>query len=254
MQSSRAEAERLADDIEARLAAHADPARAIRERAYLKSELRFLGAGMTAVRDVTRAWQRERRLDRPALLALVEAMWGRDLHELRAVAIVLLQREVRQLQSKDIAFVEALIRDSHTWAYVDELAAHIAGALVERDLGLGATLDRWAADGDFWVRRSAMLALLRPIRAGGGDFERFARYADAMLEEREFFIRKAIGWVLRETSKRRPALVAAWLLPRARRASGVTIREAVKYLPAADRAAILAAYAEGHAGSRTARA
>ncbi len=52
--------------------------------------------------------------------------------------------------------------------------------------------------------------------------------------------------VLRETSKRRPAMVTTWLLPRAARASGVTVREAVKYLPADDRAAILAAYAAGH--------
>ena len=56
-----------------------------------------------------------------------------------------------------------------------------------------------------------------------------------MLEEKEFFIRKAIGWVLREAGKRRPDEVAAWLAPRTGRASGVTMREAVKYLPAADR-------------------
>jgi 3-methyladenine DNA glycosylase AlkD len=76
-----------------------------------------------------------------------------------------------------------------------------------------------------------MLALLVPLRRGGGDFERFARYADAMLEDREFFIRKAIGWVAREVSKKRPALVAEWLAPRMHRASGVTLREARKYLP-----------------------
>ncbi len=62
-----------------------------------------------------------------------------------------------------------------------------------------------------------------------------------MLEEHEFFIRKAIGWTLRETGKKRPELVFAWLLPRAHRASGVTVREAVKYLPEEQRAEILAA-------------
>jgi 3-methyladenine DNA glycosylase AlkD len=51
-----------------------------------------------------------------------------------------------------------------------------------------------------------------------------------MLDEREFFVRKAIGWVLRELGRRRPEVVAAWLLPRARRASAVTWREAVKPL------------------------
>ena len=52
-----------------------------------------------------------------------------------------------------------------------------------------------------------------------------------MLAEKEFFIRKAIGWVLRETAKKRPALVADWLAPRIRQVSGVTLREALKPLP-----------------------
>ena len=85
-----------------------------------------------------------------------------------------------------------------------------------------------------------MLALLRPLRRGEGDFARFGRYADAMLEEKEFFIRKAIGWILRETSKKRPDLVWRWLSPRAERASGLTVHEGSKYLPAAQRKALLA--------------
>jgi 3-methyladenine DNA glycosylase AlkD len=63
-----------------------------------------------------------------------------------------------------------------------------------------------------------------------------------MLAEREFFIRKAIGWVLREAGKRRPGEVVAWLGPRTDRASGVTVREAVKYLPAEDAERLLSAY------------
>ena len=76
------------------------------------------------------------------------------------------------------------------------------------------------------------------VHQGRGDFERFGRYADAMLEEREFFVRKAIGWVLRDTARKRPDLVYEWLLPRAARASTVTIREAVKPLSDAQRAAV----------------
>ena len=79
------------------------------------------------------------------------------------------------------------------------------------------------------------------LRRGSGDFGRFGRYADSMLEEREFFIRKAIGWVLRDTGRKRPELIAAWLEPRAERASGVTLREAVKPLPPQTAARLLAA-------------
>ena len=63
-----------------------------------------------------------------------------------------------------------------------------------------------------------------------------------MLDEKEFFVRKAIGWVLREEGRRRPDEVVAWLSTRTHRASGVTMREAVKYLPPDDREALMAAY------------
>ena len=76
----------------------------------------------------------------------------------------------------------------------------------------------------------------------GLPLDRFLGYADAMLDEKEFFVRKAIGWVLREEGKRRPDEVVAWLAPRTHRASGVTMREAVKYLPPEDREVLLAAY------------
>ncbi len=152
-----------------------------------------------------------------------------------------LDRHPQLLERSDFRLLEQLIRESHTWALVDWLAIPVAGPLVERFPALNRTLDRWSRDGDFWVRRSAMLALLLPRRRGDGDFDRFGRYADRMLEEPEFFIRKAIGWVLRETSKKRPRLVFGWLMPRAIHASGVTVREAVKYLTQVQRDRVLAA-------------
>lgn len=69
---------------------------------------------------------------------------------------------------------------------------------------------RRAGDEDFWIRRSAILALLPGVRAGRPDLARFTRYAEPMLTETEFFIRKAIGWVLREISRRDPVWVAFW--------------------------------------------
>jgi 3-methyladenine DNA glycosylase AlkD len=59
--------------------------------------------------------------------------------------------------------------DAGTWALLDPLAETVAGRLVERHPELGAVLDRWAVDGDFWIRRSALLALLKPLRRGEGE-------------------------------------------------------------------------------------
>ena len=189
-------------------------------------------------------------LGHDAAIALVEALWAKPIFERRFAAVEALRLFGDLLVAEDVVLVERLLRESRTWALVDDLAAHIAGSLVSAHPELGATLDRWVEDEDFWIRRSALLALLVPLRQGGGDPDRFFRYADRLLDEREFFIRKAIGWVLRDMSRRRPQLVHDWLAPRAKRASGVTIREAVKYLDPADRDRLMTAYREGSSTRR----
>ncbi len=230
-------------EIVGALGAARDPERAAREKRYLKSELRHLGVSVWQIRKIVGAFaKRHPDLAHADLVALVEGLWAKPVHERRMAAVLLLEAYGPLLERGDLPLLERLIRESRTWALVDILAATVAGGLVERFPDLAEALDLWATDEDFWVRRSALLALLKPLRRGEGDFERFARYADGMLEERQFFIRKAIGWVLRETGKTRPELVSGWLRPRAARASGVTVREAVKYLPEADRAAILRAH------------
>ncbi len=218
------------------------PERAVSEQNYLKSAMEFAGVTVPDMRAAVATWTRNcGGLDHDRLTALVEALWEGPLFESRVVATIFLERNTRLLDPADTDLIEYLLRRCGTWALVDPIAANVAGVLAEKH-DLTATLDRWAADPDFWIRRSALLSLLRPLRRGEGDFERFGGYADAMLEEKEFFIRKAIGWVLREVAKKRPELVAGWLGPRVHRASGVTVREAVKYLPDADRDLLLNGY------------
>jgi 3-methyladenine DNA glycosylase AlkD len=226
--------------IECGLRSRSSPERAAGAKRYLKSELEFLGVATPEFRAAVRESLRScGPLTANDLRAAVAELWSRPVFELRAGAVELLDRHPKLLEPSDLVRIEQMLRESGTWALVDWLSTRIAGRLIEHQPALAVELDRWAADPDFWVRRAALLALLTPLRRGGGDFERFGRYADAMLEEREFFIRKAIGWVLREVAKKRPELVEEWLRPRLARASGLTVREAVKHLPLERRAALL---------------
>ncbi|MGI5233248.1 DNA alkylation repair protein [Actinoallomurus sp. CA-142502] len=229
-----------AEDIEAQLGELADPARAVQEKRYLKSDLRHLGVRVPALRRLAIAAATD--LTREEILTLAEELWSAPVHERRMVAIEVLRRGVPLLIADDLSFAERLIRDSLSWAYVDTLAEKIAGGLVTRHPQLAGTLDRWVGDDDFWIRRSALLALLPGIRSGSADLERLARYGDALVAEREFFIRKALGWVLRELAKSDPAWVRAWVRDHVTVVSGVTIREAVRHIPDSDREALLAAY------------
>jgi alkylated DNA nucleotide flippase Atl1/3-methyladenine DNA glycosylase AlkD len=217
--------------------------RAAGEKAYLKSGLEFFGLDVPTLRREVRAWLRSHPgADRAALVALVRSLWRRPVHELRTFAIELLMARHALLAAGDLGLLERMLRGSRTWAYVDAIAVRIVGPLVERHPELASTLDRWSADPDFWLRRSALLALLGPLARDGdgtGDWQRWVRYADGMLDEREFFLRKAIGWVLREVGKRRPRRVADFLAPRLDRVAGLTLREAIKYLPDAERRRLL---------------
>jgi len=225
--------ERFFGDLMSALAVHADPERAAGEQAYLKSERDFLGVTVPVARRVVA--EEVRRHDVAShddVLAVAECCWEHPSFDARRAAVEVLTLRQDVLVPRDLLVVEAMLRDAETWALVDGLATKVVGSVVRRyPVESGPVLDRWAADADsFWIRRSSMLALLDDLRAGGGDWERFCRYADSMLHEREFFIRKAIGWILRDTSRRRPDLVWAYVEPRLDDMSGVTRREALKYL------------------------
>ena len=201
--------------LDDRLRAVATPERAEHEKAYLKSDLVHLGASMPAIRKVAVAVGREHPdLTHDQLVALVDACWQRGVHELRMAAVELLVDHTALLGPDDTDWLVGLVRESHTWALVDPLAAQVLGAVVEAHPdAMDPRVRSWADDGDHWVRRTALLVHLLPLRRGGGDFERFGALADGMLEEREFFVRKAIGWVLRDRRRRRPDLVVGGSSP-----------------------------------------
>ena len=236
------DADALAEAIDGELRDVGTRERAEGERRYLKSELEHVGATVPQIRRIAkRAAADHPELSHDELVALVEALWSRPIHERRMVAVELLSLRADLVTPDDVDLIERLLRESRTWALVDGLAADVVGQLLAGEPALATRLEAWASDEDLWLRRAALLGWLVPLREGA-PFGHFAASAEAMLAEREFFIRKAIGWVLREVGKRRPAEVYDWLAPRTDRASGVTVREAVKYLPAARREELLAAY------------
>ncbi len=230
----------LVSDLEAELRSLATPERAAHEKRYLKSELVHLGARVPDIDRLTRRLLRARvSNDHGVTVALVEALWERGVHELRMAAVDALAERVDLLSPADLSLLERLLRESRTWALVDGLAPYVVGPLLAGHPRIEVTVQGWADDSDFWLRRAALLAYLLPMRRGEAVHERFAAVADRLLEDREFFVRKAIGWVLRERSKKLPDEVFAWLAPRRERASRLTLREASKYLPEGQRLELL---------------
>ncbi|TDB93460.1 DNA alkylation repair protein, partial [Actinomadura sp. 7K534] len=219
--------------------------RAVNERRYLKSDFVHFGVPVPAVRKAAVSAVRG-ELARGEVIALAEGLWsvtedGRPVHEARVAAIEVLVKRVALLEPGDLVVTERFVRDSASWVYVDNLAEKVVGKLVIRYPEQGTVLDAWVGDTYMWIRRTAMLALLAGVRVGEPDLARIGRFGDALIGEREFFIRKALGWVLRELSKKNAAWVTGWVEARVGVISGVTIREAVRHLPEEDAGRLLAA-------------
>jgi 3-methyladenine DNA glycosylase AlkD len=225
--------------FERRYRAAGTPARAAGTKAYLKSDLRFYGTTMPDIRSGANAFAREHPdLTRAELRRIVDELWSTDVFELRSAGIALLSKYSVLLGERDLPWLLGFVRLSQTWAHVDWLAADVIGGVVGESKTALRRLPVWARDENFWVRRTALLAQLRQLSHEAGDFALFARLAELMLGEREFFIRKAIGWVLREVSKKRPKLVFDFLREHRADVSGLTLSEGAKYLPAAQRRAL----------------
>lgn len=214
--------------------------RAENEKRYLKSAITHLGVTVPDTRKVARKLCRDHPdLDAPALVDLTEALWQPGIYELRSLAVFVLEIRRGRFDEGAMAFFESTLRACGTWALLDTLAIAVVGDVVYRAPGAKSALARWARDDDFWLRRSSLLALLGEWRRSGFfDEERFASFAVPMLEEKEFFVRKAIGWVLRDLSKKAPTFPATFLVEHRQRVSGLTLREGAKYLSTAQRTAL----------------
>src|ERR1700716_2628132 len=105
----------IASAVDRELRRHRNPARAPAEKAYLKSDLEFLGVSLPAMRRTVRALKRQHAsLDHPDLVALVAVLWSRPVFERRMVAILLLEAFQPLLRPADMGLLERLIRQSKT--------------------------------------------------------------------------------------------------------------------------------------------
>ena len=232
-----------------RLQALGTPLRAEGEKAYLKSELQFVGTGVPAVRTTTKGWlQAHPAIDHDDLFAMADALWVYPIHECRLAAVELLVAKPTLVTLLDVPWLYNTIRDCHTWALVDPLAGWVTAELALRDPdGLLPHLDRWVGDDDFWIRRSAMLGL-RSLLKRDRELDRCFAYAELLLPESEFFIRKVIGWVLREVAARHSEQVSTWLRDHMSQMNLITLREPMRRLADADE--LRALYDASRPGSR----
>lgn len=224
-----AQSKELVDFVCGELARAADPGRAPAMAAYMKTSQPFYGVAAPQVQAIAKAARKGFvPANHTAYTRNVLALWKLPHREARYAAIEYARQPVFYTP-ESIPLYERMIREGAWWDFVDAIAANLVGAVyLNHRSAVGAVLDRWIEDPDLWIRRSALLAQLR--HKGETDATRLFSYCLRRAGEREFFIRKAIGWALREHSKTDPRAVQAFLRRHRAALSPLSFREASKRL------------------------
>lgn len=228
MATGRPGAERSVEDLRAALTPLADPERAAAMAAYMKHHGEFLGIGAPD-RRAAAAPVLAGLKGAPAgeLLGVAAAWWAQPEREFRYCAADLLRANVRELSVTDLEHVRRLVVDGAWWDVVDPLAA-VVGGIVRRHSDAASLMDEWAVDADIWVARVAVLHQLG--WKADADPLRVFRYCGDLAGSGEFFIRKAIGWALRDLARSYPDDVRAFVEEQRDRLSPLSVREATKHL------------------------
>jgi 3-methyladenine DNA glycosylase AlkD len=213
------------------LARVADPRKAPRMQAYMKSAMPYHGVPSPILKAVARALFAD--LPLPSVdrwgRHVLEVWRGASFREERYAALVLAgDRRARAFQTPDLLpLYEELIVTGAWWDYVDEVASRRIGPiLLAHPAELAPAMRSWSQSGDLWKRRASIISQLR--FKGQTDLRLLCDCIGPSIGSREFFLRKAIGWALREYAKTDPEKVRRYVTEHEAALSGLSKREALR--------------------------
>jgi 3-methyladenine DNA glycosylase AlkD len=225
--------EELSAAIRRALGAVGDPIRAEAQQRYMKSALPFRGVTAPQLKALLRPLiGAQPPRDRAQWELIIRDLWDNaGFREERYAAIAMARhRSARDWQDPQaLDLCRHLIVTGAWWDLVDEIAGHLVGGVLasHREV-VTPVLRSWMADEDLWLRRTAVLAQLR--HGPDTDTSLLHDAIVANLDDRSFWLRKAIGWALRSYSYTDPDWVVAEVDDLAGRLSGLSRREALKHL------------------------
>ncbi len=206
---------------------NADAAKAPAMQAYMKTQQPFYGIQAPLRKQLFKQVRQQIPITSYTEYCLVvEQLWqGRyreDMYQALEVAGVF--KQYMNLQA--LPLFEALMRSASNWDTLDWIASGLLGGILRNQVELPNKVRQWRTDENLWVRRTSLLVQLKFKK--DTDANLLAETIVMLAPEKEFFVRKAIGWVLREFSKTDPDWVWQFVQSNADILSGLSRREALK--------------------------
>ena len=178
---------------------NSQPENAIRMVQYMKGHFSFLGIKSTLRRKLQREWWQGQNIQSESeLQSLLSVLWSQDKREFQYVGLDLGKRYKNYFTPNSIPFIQKLIETKSWWDTVDAIASHFSGNVVFNNPESGKVMDEWIDHGNMWIRRTALLHQLN--FKNNTDSDRLFYFCEKRMHEKDFFIRKAIGWALRQYS------------------------------------------------------
>jgi 3-methyladenine DNA glycosylase AlkD len=206
-----------------------DPAHAASMKKYMKDQFEFYGISTPDRRAIMKTHIKKYGLpDWSGIEDLARILWEMEERECQFCLVDLMNRMSSKLGPVNLPLLEYLITTKSWWDTVDGLAGWLVGDLFERHPELiRPTTTRWMASGNIWLQRSCLLFQLK--YKADTDLELLFGFIEELSGHKSFWIRKAIGWILREYSKTDPEAVETYVAAHPE-LSGLSRREAMKVI------------------------
>lgn len=216
--------------VAAELSARADPDKAVAMAAYLKTDMPFYGVQKKGRTEVFRSIRQRYAIDNAAAYRnAVESLWAQPHREEKYLAVDIAKHFKDFVVVENLELFRRMIVAGAWWDLVDDVAINCVGLVyLNERKRTEPSIEDWIDDEVMWLRRTSLIAPIKHKEAT--DHRMLFDHCLRRSHEREFFIRKAIGWTLREYAKTDPGRVGAFLLRHRDRWSGLSYREAAKHL------------------------
>lgn len=195
---------------------------------YMKGHFSFLGIKKPERTVLERQFFQETGLlKEPFNHEIIRELWAKEEREYQYTGLVYMEKSLNKLEKSDLPLMEELIITKSWWDTVDAIAPKPVGEIAKKfPEVVTETIDGWAVHDYLWLRRVALLFQLK-YKANTNE-ELLYQYIRHNADSKEFFIQKAIGWVLREYSKTNPESVKGFI--RVTKLAPLSVREGSKYL------------------------
>ena len=206
-----------------------DFAHARNEEKYLKTNLKCYGVySKDLLFSVNEFYKSHKDISKESLLYLLDRLWSSNSHTEKTIGIKLAGKYISLFGPEDLSYFKRWLSECDGWCHTDYICSLVVGRLVYKYPSIKKEINSWRKNKVLWVRRASLISYIISIRYTNRDIKDIFYNSIYLSGEKDFFIRKAIGWILRETSKKYPKDVLKFVSKNKNKLSNLSKKEAIR--------------------------